>query len=552
MHYTKGTYYAAEGDFASVGAVHVGYLDTIPDQLSVSGGSWGFERFFTSGTVRAANGNLLGALELQHYDGPWATPGDQRKINAGLRYSAGDQQNGYSLTASFYHALWNNQTDQPERAISEGLITRFGELDQSDQGAAQRANLSGQYFATMGRGQFTASYYMSNNRFSLISNFTHFLIDPVNGDQEDVLEDRVTIGGAMSYAYATQLLGLDHDLLIGLQSRYDFLEVSRIPTRDAEPVPAVDDPLGFSERDKVRLGGNALYARATTHWSARFRTVLGLREDYQYGTDTGTNPGTDSRAILEPKASLIFGPAETTEFYVSGGRGFHSDDIRGVNQARIAGIPGAPLIATQLGEEVGLRQELLERKVALTLAVFNLNAQSETTYQPDAGMDSAGPASRRYGYELNLTYQALRWLELYGSLSQDHARFKTSFDDGTGHVGNYLPNAPVATGSFAAYVKNLGPWSGGLELRYLGAYPLSSDNVVQGSGYHEWNGDVRYAFTGGWNGAFGIYNIGNTKANAMEFWYVDRLPGEPATGVADVHIHPLEPISARIIVAKSF
>lgn len=50
----------------------------------------------------------------------------------------------------------------------------------------------------------------------------------------------------------------------------------------------------------------------------------------------------------------------------------------------------------------------------------------------------------------------------------------------------------------------------------------------------------------------GIYNIGNIKANAMEFWYVDRLPGEPAIGVADVHIHPLEPISARITIAKSF
>jgi len=36
----------------------------------------------------------------------------------------------------------------------------------------------------------------------------------------------------------------------------------------------------------------------------------------------------------------------------------------------------------------------------------------------------------------------------------------------------------------------------------------------------------------------------NTRANAMEYWYVDRLPGEPAAGVADVHNHPLEPISA--------
>jgi hypothetical protein len=44
------------------------------------------------------------------------TPGNQCKVNAVMRYCAGDQQDGYSLTGSFYHGHWNNQTDQPERA----------------------------------------------------------------------------------------------------------------------------------------------------------------------------------------------------------------------------------------------------------------------------------------------------------------------------------------------------------------------------------------------------------------------------------------------------
>jgi hypothetical protein len=237
---------------------------------------------------------------------------------------------------------------------------------------------------------------------------------------------------------------------------------------------------------------------------------------------------------------------------VSAGRGFHSDDLRGVNQARMSSVKGAPLIATQMGEEIGLRQEIFDRKVALTLALFNLDAQSETEYDPDVGQDTAGPASRRYGYELNVTYQALTWLEFYGTFSQDHSRFKTLFDDGTGHVGYYMPNDPLATGSLAVYVKNAGPWSGSLSLRYLGAYPLSSDNVVKGSGYHEWNSDVRYSFGSGWSGAVGIYNILNTKGNAMEYWYIDRLPGEPSAGVADVHIHPLEPLSFRVTLAKKF
>jgi outer membrane receptor protein involved in Fe transport len=576
IHYTKGTYYADEGDFASVGSVHLGYLDSIADQMSVTGGSWGFERLFSAGSIAVADGNLLGALELQHYDGPWVTPGDQRKINTLLRYSEGDECDGYTLTASFYHGLWNNQTDQPERAITEGLISRFGELDTSDQGAAQRANLSWQYFATAGGGQFTAGAYVVSNHLTLINDFTHFLVDPVNGDQEQQQEDRSTAGAEMHYEHAAELFGLDHDLLAGLQVRYDFLDVSRIPTGDAEPIPAADDPLNFSEHDQIRLGSNAAYIQATTHWNDWFRTVFGLREDYQYGSDAGTNYGSDSAALFEPKGSLIFRPAPISELYISAGRGFHSDDIRGVNRAKITGAPGAPLIASQMGEEVGLRQELLDRKVALTFAVFNLDAQSETTYNPDVGQDIAGPASRRIGYEINITYQALGWLEFYGSLSQDRARFKTPFDDGTGHLGEYMPNAPFATGSFNVYVKNLGRWSGGLAYRYLSAFPLSSGpcvnsaavkdfpgatscadaptakGQVSGSGYGEWSGDLRYAFDDGWGAALGIYNLLNKKADAMEYWYVDRLLGEPAAGVAGVHVHPLEPVSLRLSLSKNF
>jgi hypothetical protein len=550
--YTKGTYYADEGDFASVGSVHINYLDTIEDQVALSAGTFGFQRVFAAGSTRAGAGNLLGALELQHYDGPWVNPDDQRKVNALLRYSVGDEHDGYSITGSYYHDLWNATTDQPERAMTEGLISRFGSLNPSDGGVAQRANLTGQYHVSIGSGQLNMDGYVFNNYLSLWNDFTHFLVDPTNGDQEQQHENRSTVGGSISYAHPTQWFARDNELLVGSQERYDFLILQRIPTEDRVAIPLADDPLGVSSNDQVRLGSNALYAQATTHWNDWFRTVLGVREDYQRGTDVGTNHGRASKALFEPKASLIFTPAAATEFYVSAGRGFHSDDLRGVNQARISGVPGAPLIAEQKGEEIGMRQELFDRKVALTLALFHLDAQSETTYDPDVGQDTAGPGSHRIGYELNVTYQALRWLELYGSFSQDRARFTSPFADGTGHVGYYLPNAPFATGSFTAYVKDQGPWSGSLALRYLGAYPLSSDDAVQGSGYHEWNADVHYAFGSGWGVALGVYNILNTKANAMEYWYVDRLPGEPAAGAADVHIHPLEPISARLTLSKKF
>jgi outer membrane receptor protein involved in Fe transport len=115
-----------------------------------------------------------------------------------------------------------------------------------------------------------------------------------------------------------------------------------------------------------------------------------------------------------------------------------------------------------------------------------------------------------------------------------------------------LPNAPFATGSFNVYVKNLGAWSGGLEYRYLGREPLSSDDQVQSGGYGEWNADVKYAFATDWSAGLGVYNILNRHANAAEFWYIDRLPGEPADGVPDLHVHPLEPLAVRLTLSKTY
>ena len=552
IKYTKGTYYASQGDFASVGSIHLSYLDRIEDQVNLTAGTMGFQRMLTAGSVAAGAGNVLGALELQHYDGPWANPDDQRKVNAVIRYSDGDERDGSSLTAMFYHGLWNATTDQPQRAFEEGLIGRFGTLDPSDGGRAQRGSLSGQYHASFGDGLFNANAYAVNTQLTLWNNFTHFLIDPVNGDQEEQTENRVIVGGSASYQVPIQTFGITTDWLTGMQIRYDINDVSRLATADRVVLPASADSLNFSETDHVHLADLSAYTQVTAHWTTWFRTVLGLREDHIHGIDSGTNSGQAGQSLFQPKGSLIFTPAATTELYLSAGRGFHSDDLRGVTRAATTGQEGAPLIAVQKGEELGLRQQLAQGKVALTVAVFNLDAASETTYDPDIGQDVAGPASRRYGYEINLTYQALRWLEFYASYSGDHARFKSDFDDGTGHVGRYLPNAPFATGSFNIYVKNLGPWSGGLEFRYLGTEPLSSDDQVQGSGYGEWNGDIRYAFASDWQVGLGVYNILNHHANAAEFWYIDRLPGEPAAGVADNHFHPLEPLSARLTVSKSF
>ena len=152
---------------------------------------------------------LLAAAEVQHYDGPFVTPDDARKENVVLRYSEGDENNGYSVTGMYYHQIWTNTTDIPFRAISEDLVPdRFGTLDPTDGGHAERASLSVNYHATLGDGEFSASAFFIYNELHLFNDFTHFLIDPVHGDQEDQFENR-RVSGAAGELHVAGALGRD-------------------------------------------------------------------------------------------------------------------------------------------------------------------------------------------------------------------------------------------------------------------------------------------------------------------------------------------------------
>jgi len=594
LTYTKGPYYAHVGDFGAVGSVRMNYRDTIQDQVSATVGTLGFQRLFSAGSQPLGDGRLLAAMELQHYDGPFATPDDARKENFVLRYSNGDDKNGYSLTAMMYHQLWTNTTDIPIRAITEGLVpNRFGTLNPTDGGRAWRSSLSFNDYATLGDGQFTASAFFIDNQLHLWNDFTQFLVDPVHGDQEDQFENRRALGGQASYTLPVSLGSIANEFSVGALTRDDIAYVGRLPSEDRVPLPVSDAPPSFSDEDQVYLFAGAVWLQATTRWTSHFRSVLGFRVDYQHGTDIDylaalheesgpgyggyTNGGTAQQALPQPKGSLIYTPIDTLEFYLSAGRGFHSADLRGVNQDTSVdlGLPHTPLLAKQEGQEAGMRATPMPN-LAFTFAYYNLWQQSETIIDPDVGQDTAGPPSRRYGYEINVTYQINRYLEFYGSYSGDHTHFTRPFDDGTGHLGEYITDAPLATGALALYLTNLGPWSGGLNYRYLGNYPLSSGpcvnsaadhdfgttcansptaaalGQVNGKGFGEWNLDAHYALSASWSASLGLYNLFNTHASAAEFWYVDRLPGQPAAGVADVHEHPLEPIMARFTITRKF
>ncbi len=49
-----------------------------------------------------------------------------------------------------------------------------------------------------------------------------------------------------------------------------------------------------------------------------------------------------------------------------------------------------------------------------------------------------------------------------------------------------------------------------------------------------------------------VFNLTNTKADSAAYFYAARLKGEPAEGINDFQVHPLEPISAVAKVSYVF
>jgi hypothetical protein len=574
ISYAKGPYYAAVGDFGSVASSHARLANEIPNQVAATVGTDGYQELFMGGTAHlAADQRLLGALQLTHYDGPWHPGEDFRKINATLRYSRGDPVDGVSLTGMFYQSEGGLMTDQPLRAITAGLIDRFGTLDPTDHSRSLRYSLSAHLDKPVGEnGQFALSLYGIHATMTLWNNFTHYLDDPVNGDQEAQSESRDTIGGDGSFTFHSMLGTIPSDTVIGLQGRYDGVFVTRRHTKDRTTVldyctleqedgtvthyPTVDT---YCNADHVRLLDLGGYIQNTTRWTPWLRTVVGAREEYYHATDRSVVTQTGGRGdqwLFQPKLSLAVGPFAKTELYVSWGRGFHSDDVRGVfGTVPEEGTPLAggttPLLASTTGKEIGLRTDIVPN-VHIQVAAFQQDFKSELSYNADTGQDEAGAPSRRRGVEVSAQYHPARWLELNTDLSFSKARYRVDDLAAYGLTGPYIADAPEFIGSFGVLVNDLGPWSGGLQWRKLGPHPLADGaRTPESEGYSEFNLDVDYKLAGGWRLGVTVSNLLNSHDDAADYYYVTRLRGEPVGGIEDFQVHPLEPRAARFTVSRT-
>src|SRR5262245_53927755 len=95
LAYHKGPYFADEGNFASAGAIHLDYVDSLAKNVGqIEVGSFGHRRALGAMSAPTGSGNVLVAAALNTYDGPWARPDELKKGTGFIRYSDGTRDNG--------------------------------------------------------------------------------------------------------------------------------------------------------------------------------------------------------------------------------------------------------------------------------------------------------------------------------------------------------------------------------------------------------------------------------------------------------------------------
>ena len=551
--YRKGPYFAQNGDFSAAGSADIVYRTTLDAPFAaLTLSQRRYQRVVGGGSANVGDGlALLGAIELQHNDGPWTVPEHLRKANAVLRLAGGARAEGWHASLMAYGARWDATDQIPQRLIDAGTLDgqpfgRFDSLDPTDGGTTQRTSLSGEWHRHTDTGSTTLAAYAIGYRLQLFSDFTYALERPAQGDQFAQQDQRAVYGISAAHGFDHRLGSLAARSEFGVQLRHDRVHVGLFDT-------VARRVTGTTRDDKVQETMLGLYGQTAIELTSWLRSIVGARTDQaRFKVDSlsnAANSGATSAQLLSPKLSLIFGPWRSTEFFVNAGRGFHSNDARGTT-ATVDPKTGDPIdkvpgVVAARGFELGARTEWIPG-LQSSLALWTLDFDSELVYVGDAGATEASRPSTRRGIEWNNRAIPLPWLLIDADLAWTHARFSDA-----AATGNRIPNAVDKVASVAFSVHDLGPWSASLQWRYLGAGALTEDDSERSRSSLTTNLRVGRRFGPGTELTLDVFNLFDRRVNDIEYFYASRLPGEAAP-VADRHMHPAEPRTLRLTLRKAF
>lgn len=566
IHYHKGPYDATHGDFAAAGSADIRYRTYLDhDVFRVTYGSYAYRRILAAGSLPLAGKRrqgpvLLAAAELVGNNGPWRPAEHLRKVNLMLRLSDGDAHRGWSIDAIHYMAHWNSVDQVPLSLVQTGALGRYQALDPSDGGKTGRDILSAEWHQHSDHGYTHVSAYAEHYRLSLWSDFTFNELRYGQAPQEQGFSDqfrqgdqRNMMGGSLSHGWFFDLFGHSSTFEIGGQVRHDHVQLSLAGTQARQFYRMVSD----NRVDETSAG---VYIKESTAWTSWLNTEIGVREDLvsmdMRAITWPVNSGHAAASQFSPKLAIVLGPWADTEFFLDAGKGFHSNDARGVidrvDPTDPATLPArVPVLASAIGKEIGVRSEVVPG-LQTSLALWQLDSQSEIIYSADSAIGSTEPegASKRYGVEWSNHYMANRWLLLDANLAWTHARYASAYANG--ESGQWIPNAISKVARVGLTLHDMGPWLFSAELRYFGGYPLNQDGSLRAPSTAVTNLRLQRQLGHGIEVSLDVLNLANRRYYDMAYEQDYRVSGQLPVVPDGVTVHPGEPREFRLSFGIDF
>lgn len=546
LNYGKGPYAIDKGNFATAGWVEYKTKTSLDNSfVKAEAGTFGYVRTLAGFNILDKNAGknnqeayVMG--EFNYNNSYFDAPQNFNRFNVTGKYTNYLATNKIiNVTLSAFSSGWDASGQIPDRAVAEGLISRFGKID-DEAGKTSRYNANIQYYqAINSRSNFKSNLYLSKYNFELFSNFTFFLNDTVNGDQIKQKEDRITAGYNAAYTTEYFIGKIPVKTELGLGLRHDDAPGSELS--HTAGMKTLLNRLAYGDIRETNLFS---YVNQTFYLTPQLVFNAGTRYDYfvqEYKNLMNADPVSNANKVgrFSPKAGLYYNFSNNARIYANYGIGFHSNDTRVViAQGSQDILPAANSV--DLGTVFKPAKKLL-----VSTAVWMLDLQQEFVYVGDEAVVEPSGRTRRMGFDISARYDLCSWLYLDADFNFTKARAR---DEAKGV--DYIPLAAKITSIGGATVRFNKYFSSGLRFRHIGDRPANEDNSVVAKGYTVFDMVATYSRKT-YELGFQIQNMTNTKWNEAQFDTETRLRNETAP-VSEICFTPGTPFFIKLTAAYKF
>lgn len=580
----KGPYFAQFGNLATAGAVEFKTKDILKNNLlKIEGGQFNTFRGTLLYQLGKGSAEQNGYVAAQYYnsDGPFESPQGLQRMNVYGKYFVNLSHNSkLTLSLGSFASAWDASGQLPQRTIDQGMITRFGAIDDMEGGNTSRTNLSIKYDQRDEKNNtLSIQAYLCDYDFKLFSNFTYFLEDTVNGDMIEQLDERFMHGLNAQYNTIknTGKLIMKSSYGTGYRSDNIYLNLWHSPNRIKQEVYS---DVSIQERNLFA------WIQEKFVFSSKFRIQAALRGDYftfnvndHIGTANETSEtglphasGYSQQGILSPKLNAVYSPSSKFDLYFNAGSGFHSNDARNViigqkiteleKMWKKDGLSDDEIdnnleslnfdseqkdgitLPRAIGSEIGTRVKLASN-FNIGLAAWYLYLEKEFVYVGDGGYAELSDPTQRIGLDLEARLKINNWLWADVDLCLSNSQLIGPLES-----ENNIPLAPRITSTGGLSAIKLHGFSGTVRYTFIGDRPANETNSVIAIGYTILNIGLAYDWKK-FTFSTTVENLLNTEWNEAQFDTESRMEWE-SEPVSEIHFTPGNPSNIQFGLSYRF